>query len=84
MVILNQMIRAGRFTEFIREVLKIRNQEMLDKARWEFWLHRVFDMSFNEYIAKLDGTATDEVLPDEVLEATVADSKGIINGFCPS
>ena len=41
-------------------------------------------MSFNEYIAKLDGTATDEVLPDEVLEATVADSMGIINGFCPS
>lgn len=84
MVIMNQMIHAGRFTEFIREVLKIRNQEMLDKARWEFWLHRVFDMSFDEYIAKLDGTATDEVLPDEVLEATVQDSMGIINSFCPS
>lgn len=57
---------------------------MLDKARWEFWLHRIFDMSFDEYLSKLDGTETDEVLPDEVLEATVKDSMGIINGFCPS
>lgn len=84
MIILNQMIRAGRFKEFVKEVLKIHNQEMLDKLRWEFWLHRIYDMSFDEYIAKLDGTETDEVIPDEVLEATVQDSMGIINGFCPS
>ena len=84
MLILDKMIRAGRFTEFVREVLKIRNEEMLDKARWEFWLHRIFDMPFDQYIAKLDGTETDEVLPDEVLEATVKDSMGIINSFCPS
>lgn len=84
MVILDKMIRAGRFTEFVREVLKIRNEEMLDKARWEFWLHRIFDMSFDQYVAKLDGTETGEVLPDEVLEATVKDSMGIINSFCPS
>ena len=84
MIILNQMIRAGRFKEFVKEVLKIHNQEMLDKLRWEFWLHRVYDISFDEYIAKLDGTETDEVIPDEVLEATVQDSMGIINGFCPS
>ena len=57
---------------------------MLDKARWEFWLHRIFDMSFDQYVAKLDGTETGEVLPDEVLEATVKDSMGIINSFCPS
>ena len=84
MVILDNMIRAGRFTEFVREVLKIRNEEMLDKARWEYWLHRVMDMTYDQYIAKLDGTETDEVLPDEVLEVTVRDSMGIINSFCPS
>lgn len=84
MVILDKMIQTGRLSEFVREVLKIRNQEMLDEARWEFWLHRVFDMTFDQYIAKLDGTGTDEAIPDEVLEATVKDSMGIINGFCPS
>lgn len=82
MIILDKMIRAGRLTEFVREVLRIRNKEMLDQARWEFWLHRVFDMSFDEYISKVDGT--EEVLSEEVMEETVKESMGIINGFCPS
>lgn len=83
MIILDKMIRAGRFTEFVQEVMRIRNKEMLDKARWEFWLHRVFDLSFDEYLAKVEGTS-EEVLPEEVMEATVKESMGIINGFCPS
>jgi hypothetical protein len=82
MIILDKMIRAGRFTEFVQEVMRSRNKEMIDKARWEFWLHRVFEMTFEEYLAKIDGT--EEVLPGDVMEATVKDSLGIINGFCPS
>jgi hypothetical protein len=82
MIILDKMIRAGRFTEFVQEVLRIRNQEMVDQARWEYWLHRVFEMSFQDYLATVDGT--EEVLSDDVMEATVKDSMGIINGFCPS
>ncbi len=82
MIILDKMIQARRFTEFVREVMKIRNQEMIDKSRWEYWLHRVFEMSFAEYLANVEGT--EEVLSDEVMEATVKDSMGIINGFCPS
>ena len=82
MIIIDKMIRAGRFTEFVQEVMKIRNQEMIEKARWEFWLHKVFELSFDEYIAKLDGT--EEVLSDDEMEATVKESMGIINGFCPS
>ena len=81
MIILDQMIRAGRFTEFIREITKIHNQELIDNARWEVWLHRIFDMLFDEYISELDGT--EEVLSEEVMEATVRDSMGIINDFCP-
>ena len=81
MIILDKMIRAGRFTEFVQEVMRIRNKEMLDKARWEFWLHKVIDMSFDEYLAKVDGT--EEVLSKEVMEATIKDSMGIINDFCP-
>lgn len=82
MVIMDRMIRAGRFTEFVQEVMRIRNKEVLEQARWEFWLHKVFEMSFEEYLSKVDGT--EEVLSDDVMEATIQDSMGIINGFCPS
>ena len=85
MVILNKMIQARRLNEFIREFVKIKNQELEDQTRWEFWLHRVFDMTFKEFLSKTEQAAeTEEVLPDEVLQATVLESMGIINGFCPS
>lgn len=83
MIILDKMIRAKRLTEFVQEVMRIRNQEMIDKARWEVWLHRVVDMDFKEYLAACEGT-TDEVLSEDVMEATVKESLEIINGFCPS
>ena len=85
MIILDKMIQAKRLNEFIREFVKIKNQELEDQTRWEFWLHRVFDMTFKEFLSKTEQAAeTDEVLPDEVLQATVLESMGIINGFCPS
>ena len=85
MIILDKMILTGRFTEFVREFVKIKNEEMVDQTRWEFWLHKVFDMSFREFLAKSENeTETNEVLPDEVLQATVQESMGIINDFCPS
>ena len=85
MVILDKMIQAGRLTEFIQEFVKIRNQELEDQTRWEFWLHKVFDMTFKEFLSKTEQAAeTDEVLPDDVLQATVLESMEIINGFCPS
>lgn len=85
MVILNQMIRTGRFTEFVQEFIRIKNEELSVQTRWEYWLHRVFDMSFEEYMAKCDSTPeTEETIPDEVLQATVQESMGIISGFCPS
>ena len=85
MVILDKMIQARRLNEFISELVKIKNQELEDQMKWEYWLHRVFDMTFKEYISKHEQAAeTEEVLPDEVLQATVLESMGIINGFCPS
>jgi hypothetical protein len=85
MVILDKMIQARRLNEFISELVKFKNQELEDQMKWEYWLHRVFDMTFKEYISKTEQAAeTEEVLPDEVLQATVLESMGIINGFCPS
>ena len=86
MVILDKMILTGRLTEFVHEILKIRNEELIDQARWDVWLHKIFDMEFGEYLAKLNNDApTEEEIPDDsVLEATVKESWGIINGFCPS
>ena len=84
MIILDKMIQVGRFTEYVQEVMRIRNKEMVDRARWEYWLHRVFEMSYENYLAMFDKPDREETLPKEVLTDTVKESMGIIYGFCPS
>ena len=74
MTILDKMIQARRLTEFVREVLTIRNKEMIDQARWEFWLHKVFEMSFAEYLSTVEGTEEKEEVSSERLIEIVKDS----------
>ena len=83
---LQQMIRTGRFSEFVEEILVIHNEETEEKVLWEFWCHKVFDMTYQEFLNKTKGTTSkeSEKPSQEVLEATVMESKEILNSFCPS
>lgn len=82
MVILDKMISAGRLTEFVREFVSIRNEELVDKTRWEFWLHRVFDMSFGDFLARSAEDTPEEINAEELTE-TVNHSLNMVNSFCP-
>lgn len=86
MVLLEQMIRTGRLSEFVAELLEIHNEETEEKVLWEFWCHKVFDMTFQEFLNKTKGTTPKayEKPSQEVLEETVMESKEILNSFCPS
>lgn len=90
MVLLDGMIRTRRLTEFIQETMKIRNEELIDKTRWEYWLHRVFDMSFDDYLSRINakpnsGAGTKEdVIPTDELIAIVQNTMEDFKDFCPS
>ena len=86
MVLLEQMIRTGRFSEFVEEILAIHNEETEEKVLWEFWCHKVFDMTYQEFLNKSKGTTSkaSEKPSQEILEATVMESRDILNSFCPS
>ena len=86
MVLLEQMIRTGRFSEFVGEILSIHNEETEEKVLWEFWCHKVFDMTYQEFLNKSKGTTSkaSEKPSQEILEATVMESRDILNSFCPS
>ena len=43
------MIKAGRLEEFISALVDIRNEELEEKAMWEFWLHKDFEHSYKEF-----------------------------------
>ncbi len=84
MILLGQMIRARRLAEFVNEFIQIHNKETEESVTWDVWLHRVFDMGYQEFVDKTSKKESTETLSDDVLKATVQESMGIINGFCPS
>ena len=89
MVLVDTMIRNKRFKDFIGEMVRIQNDESEDRTIWEFWLHRIWDMSFGEFcdLAKkkqgIQTTISDKPNQEELKEA-VQNSVNILNGFCLS
>lgn len=82
MILLDGMIRTRRFNEFLNEFIRIHNKEQDDKATWEFYLHRVYDMSFKDFLDTLPKEG--EQAPSEaVLAATVTNSASLLNDFVP-
>ena len=84
MMLLEQMLQTGRLAEFIDEIGQIMWQEKADKQRWDFWLHRVFDMTFDEYVQLCeDSMRQNESSEKNDIEATVKHSYEMIENFHP-
>ena len=84
MAILEKMVQARRLSEFVREFINIRNDELVEKTQWEYWLHRVFDMPFGEYLERSAVDTRAETVNTVNLAQTVSDSFDIVNSFCPA
>ena len=82
MMLLEQMLQAGRLAEFIDELGQLMWQEKADKQRWDFWLHRVDSMPFEEYVQLCE----DSMKQPEVsgnLETTIKHSYEMMENFHP-
>ena len=83
-MLLEQMLQTGRLAEFIDEIGQIMWQEKADKQRWDFWLHRVFDMTFDEYVQLCeDSMRQNESSEKNDIEATVKHSYEMMENFHP-
>ena len=74
--LLDEMISSGRFLEFVFEFIDLENE----RKEYEFWLHRVFDKSFEEFKQAIEPK---KEVPEEDLEATIENSKEILSSFVP-
>lgn len=74
---IDTMLLNGMFCDSIDEIMRSEN----DKKTWEFYLHKVFDKSFDEFLRSVE-TQTNKP-SDEQLETTVKNSVNILNGFIP-
>ena len=82
-IFLDGMIRSGRFTEFVFEFVKTTNQDMEDKHQWEYFLHRVWDKSFQDFKEEIETNENNMNMNERTIETTIQHSINILNNFNP-
>ena len=77
------MIRVGRFEEFVKEVHKTAMQEIEEQVNWEYFLHKVFEGSFADFVDELETNKKNQNLSQRTIETTVQHTQNILNNFNP-
>lgn len=76
------MLEDGQFDEFISGLIRIRNDEQNEQSAWEYYLHRIYDKSFSEFMESIK-TAPDPEASKSNLEATISNNFEMMENFHP-
>ena len=77
--LLDGYIQTSRFCEFIVNFWKQKTEDEL----WDFYMHKVWDKSFNEFRESMQTTQDLQQMSDGEIEATVEKSMNILGNFNP-
>lgn len=80
---MDRMIDTGRFAEFVDEFIKTYNKEKEDDLDWEYFLHKVYDMTFKEFKEQIKVNSETQNMSVKNIETTVNNSLDILNNFTP-
>lgn len=75
------MIDTGRFEEFVTNFVLTVNKETSDKTEWEFFLHKVFDKSYNEWQEEVKTINKNQHISAVDVETIIKHTNDIINQF---
>lgn len=78
------MLRCGRFADFVTDFQSTVESEKEEKAQWEVWLHKVFDVSYNDFKQGIKDTKQNMQMTTRDVGTTIQESKDILNNFKPS
>lgn len=83
-LILDDFIRLHQLYEFTLEVMGIMAEEKKHEARWQYYLHKVYNMTFEDYVKACDSQSEKEQnMTHEEIGNIINDSKMILDGFVP-
>ena len=77
--LLDKYIKTGRFLEYIDTLTEIQQEDI----EWEYFLHKVFDQSWEQFDAQVKGQRV-QVQDEPDLGTTIDDSFNILSGFNPN
>ena len=83
-LILDDFIRLQQLHEFLETIMQSIAEEKVQDIRWEYYLHKVWDMSYEEYIAACGSKVKPEqktaLKKDEVVQI-IQNSNDILEEF---
>ena len=77
------MIQAGRFNEFVLSFWETVFKEEDEQKTWEYYLHRVFEGSFDSFRESMRNDNEHLNLSATTIETTVQNSMNILKNFNP-
>ena len=80
----NEMIKSGRFQEFVVEFVNTINKEKEEKQNWEFFLHKVWQGTYQDFTSDMENNKKDLTMTKQTIETTVNNSMNILNNFKPN
>ena len=77
-------ILTGRFSEFVDEFVQTVMKENEEETSWEFYLHKVQEGSFKDFMDELDNNTKNQNMSERTIETTIQNSMDILNNFTPT
>ena len=78
------MIQTGRFCEFVESFDRTIHAEKEEEASWQYFLHKVFEGSFEDFRNSMKNTNAHKNLSERTIETTVKNSMNILKNFNPT
>lgn len=79
----NGMIQTCRFSDFVDNFIETVGKEKEEKNNWEFFLHKVWEGSFNDFKEEIEINKKNQSMSQGTIETTVQHSMNILNNFNP-
>ena len=77
------MIQTYRFSEFVSKFIHAINAENEDKTNWEFFLHKVQEGSFKDFVDEMEETKRLQNVTTQSIESSVQQAMNILDNFNP-
>lgn len=83
-LVLDDFIRLQQLHDFVVEILNTIADEKIHDVRWQYYLHKVFDMTFEEFERKCEQPQVQKKeMSYSEIGNVINESKKMLEGFIP-
>lgn len=81
-MVLDSFVCIGQLHDGVSDIVKRINEEEKEKYRWEFFLHKVYDKSYGDFLKGVENnTVESHRMTEDEVKNVVDDSASLLNLF---